>query len=534
MSLALVESEIERFLSSVQAEVICIRGKWGVGKTYAWNKLLSRAGSAKKVALKSYAYVSLFGLTSLDHLKYSIFENTVAVADVGIEATVETFQSNTDAVVKRLGRKSLSFLRGAPIVGDYASALQSLSFLSVRETIVCIDDLERKSDELAMKDVLGLVAHLRDQKRCKVVLILNDDSLDGDDRKNFDKFNEKVIDRSLEYAPNATDCARIALSGEGPVQEHLRKATVSLAISNIRIVKKIERYATDVAQLVSKFDASVLRQALQSTVVFGWSVYSKDAPSIDFLRHKRGKALFGLMEEGELTPEEVAWSSLLDEIGFISVDDFDLVLLEGIRRGFFEESAVVRGAEELDRRAKAVKSEDSIRAAWRSYHDSFDANEQQVVEALLNAYRAEIGFVSPASLDGIVSLLRALSRKEEAMGMISYFMENRKEDRRFYDLSDYAFGDEVSDPDVRSAFSLKYQSFPDNRSPVEVLLHIARRDSWSRDDKVLLAKITTDDLYKMFKAQRGDDLSMIVHASLQFERIGGIDAELKEVSARAK
>jgi hypothetical protein len=36
MSATLVEKEIERFLASPEPEVLCLRGKWGVGKTYSW------------------------------------------------------------------------------------------------------------------------------------------------------------------------------------------------------------------------------------------------------------------------------------------------------------------------------------------------------------------------------------------------------------------------------------------------------------------------------------------------------------------
>src|SRR5688572_16199331 len=148
MSLRLIEAEIANFLASDRPEVLCIRGKWGVGKTYSWNKFLKNACASRHIALKSYAYVSLFGLNSLDQLKFSIFENTVAAKNAGIEASIESFQTNADAVVSRLGRKALPFLQSTPVVRNYASALQSLSFLSVRNCIVCVDDLERKGNQL--------------------------------------------------------------------------------------------------------------------------------------------------------------------------------------------------------------------------------------------------------------------------------------------------------------------------------------------------------------------------------------------------
>jgi Cdc6-like AAA superfamily ATPase len=178
MSTELVEKEIARFLASPDAEVLCLRGKWGVGKTYSWNEFLKQAQRQKRVALKSYSYVALFGLESLDQLKYAIFENSVGTDSVGVEPSLDTLRTNTASVASRLGRKSWSVLQHLPKVKDFAAAVQSLSFLSVRNTIICIDDLERKGGHLPTKDVLGLISQLKDQRKCKVALILNADELE--------------------------------------------------------------------------------------------------------------------------------------------------------------------------------------------------------------------------------------------------------------------------------------------------------------------------------------------------------------------
>ncbi len=62
MSIAVLEKQISRFLASETAEVMSIRGTWGVGKTYAWNKYLHSAKTQHKIGLKKYSYVSLFVL----------------------------------------------------------------------------------------------------------------------------------------------------------------------------------------------------------------------------------------------------------------------------------------------------------------------------------------------------------------------------------------------------------------------------------------------------------------------------------------
>src|SRR6266568_459772 len=103
MSIQLIQSEIRRFLSTTEPEVICISGHWGVGKTFAWTRFLKDAQSQNEIALKRYSYVSLFGVNSLDEFKYSVFENSIQTCEIGSEPSLETLQSNTVAAVERFG-----------------------------------------------------------------------------------------------------------------------------------------------------------------------------------------------------------------------------------------------------------------------------------------------------------------------------------------------------------------------------------------------------------------------------------------------
>ena len=88
--------------------------------------------------MRSYSYVSLFGLDSLDQLKCAIFENSVNLDHVDVEPSLESFKSNAMEIAKRTGRKSLTMLTILPMAKDYAAAVQSLAFLSVPGRIVCM------------------------------------------------------------------------------------------------------------------------------------------------------------------------------------------------------------------------------------------------------------------------------------------------------------------------------------------------------------------------------------------------------------
>lgn len=74
-STAIVRAEIKRFLKSPEPEVIAITGEWGVGKTYTWHTELNDARYNNQYGLDRYSYVSLFGINSLEALKFALVEN---------------------------------------------------------------------------------------------------------------------------------------------------------------------------------------------------------------------------------------------------------------------------------------------------------------------------------------------------------------------------------------------------------------------------------------------------------------------------
>ena len=73
MSIEIINQQIDKFLSTEAPEVIVVKGKWGIGKTFSWNKFLLDAKNNSRIKLNKYSYVSLFGINSLEAFKFSIF-----------------------------------------------------------------------------------------------------------------------------------------------------------------------------------------------------------------------------------------------------------------------------------------------------------------------------------------------------------------------------------------------------------------------------------------------------------------------------
>ena len=142
----------------------------------------------------------------------------------------------------------------------FASEIHHLSnanrsfFLFVREQIICFDDLERAGKGLEAKDVLGLITFLKEQRRCKVVLLLNQEALDEVAGQDFRTQLEKVADITLEFSPSSAEAAAIAFNAENKISQQLKRQCEILGITNIRVMVKIRRLAERLETLLSEFD----------------------------------------------------------------------------------------------------------------------------------------------------------------------------------------------------------------------------------------------------------------------------------------
>jgi hypothetical protein len=67
-----------------------------------------------------------------------------------------------------------------PYLGEALAKAQPLLFSAIRNQIVCVDDLERRGSGLSVKDVFGLISYLREQRKCKIVVLPNQRQLERD------------------------------------------------------------------------------------------------------------------------------------------------------------------------------------------------------------------------------------------------------------------------------------------------------------------------------------------------------------------
>lgn len=214
-----------------------------------------------------------------------------------------------------------------------------------------------------------MVSFLREQRACKVVLLFNVDALE-EDRSEFDTLFEKVIDAQLGFAPTAEDATEIALTQQDTVTRLLQKNCIALGISNIRVIKKIQRLVLQITPLLTDFEPEITQQTTHSITLFGWTKFQpKIAPPYDFYRTSSIVRYVDQKNGKKLTPDETKWNDMLDRYEFSNMDDFDHALWAFVEAGVRDSPAIQKSAAEQNEKCKLMKKSNSLEAAWRPFHD---------------------------------------------------------------------------------------------------------------------------------------------------------------------
>ena len=219
-------NRLKELFSRDDAFVLSINGKWGVGKTHFWNKFRKDELSDEK----NLAYVSLFGKESIQDIRTDIILQ-ISKKDSYINSVGGAISN----VKSSFGLKDeeVNFGLSGSVISSMMTLLKKKDF---KDVIVCFDDFERLSDKLDMKDILGLISELKEQKNCKVALILNDDKIKG---KTLSIYKDKIIDYEFEYSPTPEQSYALIENSLKAFKKYPRKYFKQNNINNIRVMRRV-------------------------------------------------------------------------------------------------------------------------------------------------------------------------------------------------------------------------------------------------------------------------------------------------------
>jgi hypothetical protein len=138
-----------------------------------------------------------------------------------------------------------------------------------------------------------------------------------------------------------------------------------------------------------------------------------------------------------------------------------------------------------------------------------------LVEELYSSFKANVFRVTPMNANGTVRLLKDLGRTKQATELIEFYLDQRG--KAIFDRTQHFDENDISEPEFRKAFDARVAAIEDHRDPATVLQAIAENRGWNREDVSLLATLSADDFYAIFKKINGEQLSPMVRRALAFD-----------------
>lgn len=189
---------IEQYLELDTSYAIIINGDYGIGKTHFIKNELFPIIEKKLVpnSEKDEKYIpvliSLFGSKSIEDIQDEIFLKLYPILKTkGIKW------------LAGLGNVGLRYLNSdvKGFLKDVGATSQTMT--DYRKILICIDDIDRKSPELDLKEIFGFVNNLVENQNAKILLIANENELrkevNLEDVDNYSMLREKVIGISIVF-----------------------------------------------------------------------------------------------------------------------------------------------------------------------------------------------------------------------------------------------------------------------------------------------------------------------------------------------
>ncbi len=601
-----ITPEIERFLRQKNADVLVIKGNWGVGKTYLLKQKIEELRQElrdKEFGLQWFSYTSLFGVRDLDNLKASIFENMVPIAaptkaqiikageevqkkfakdkkPVSAKPKESLWQAGRNFVASNKSKgqalgigagKIAQFFDQFPFTQQFTGNMWRIGWLAVEEALICIDDLERKPKDLPLMDVLGLVSQLKEEKSCKVILILNDDELkkDLDDLATYNRNREKLIDIELTYAPDTASMLSLFISGmDERHAEIIRAHATKLGLKNLRTMKKIRTGYDKLLPNFAQLSERIQNDILSALVFFTHLNYADDErfPSLDSLLglnaytlQGSSMSLYTLSNKQNRTPEEeirLVQAQLVQNIneiyGWGDIDDLDRMIGSFVKNGWLDSEefngivvAKQAGHENENTRANLSNQRNELQEMlWHDLSDNRDELLVKVKEYM--AVASERGAV-PLTVQYVI-IFKNLNKPELAEELIQYYEElGRDKTSAFFDPEQFRSSliGQI-DPDFQTMLTAQYTAKKNEEIAAtwtginvsEMFLSkisLVRNNSFLEElDLELLARLTQRQWEQLIIAQQSNhDLPKFlrhileVNLAYQSERYGFLAEQLK-------
>lgn len=224
---------------------VFITGPWGIGKSKYIQDFVD--------IHPEVSYLSLFGKKDIQEITEELYLGILKHDKYG-EAKTLSRRIRKSLSSLNIGPTGLPVSIAVPLIGDVYEALSKKLELD-KNFFIIFDDLERKHDNLDLKEVFGLIDRLSKFKNVKIILVADEDNFLPQDNDTFKKFHEKSIDKIYKVTEYAIDAPKAIF--HQPIWEAIGEIDEIKNIKNLRILIKIKNFIQDVTHQINKLGLSL-------------------------------------------------------------------------------------------------------------------------------------------------------------------------------------------------------------------------------------------------------------------------------------
>lgn len=293
-------------INDLPYKTILFDGTWGVGKSYAVNEALAGNPDVCKI--------SMFGMTDARQIYHEVLFQLALKNNVGgkIGEIANNIIEGAAKVWDKVGQ-------ARDVVQNIANEREIFLLLSKEFTflhIVVIDDLERMNSNMNLEEIFGIIEELKQCNYVKVILVANTAEMSKDKKEIFDKYSEKVIERTYAITERAESVGWSKLHIHA---QFIEKFLNLHKVENLRTLEKAQRFYDDVILFCEDCNKDEFLEELR-LICYAIVVesthnlyYKEDDPnntdsvkkmvsSIEnTLEHRIGKYLYGTKSSNNLT-----------------------------------------------------------------------------------------------------------------------------------------------------------------------------------------------------------------------------------------
>jgi hypothetical protein len=192
-------------------------------------------------------------------------------------------------------------------------------------------------------------------------------------------------------------------------------------------------------------------------MLFGWCYYSKDgsAPGYEYVKDS-SKFFLSQLKDKDKSDKELKWDSILRSYNYTSTDEFDLSLASVVETGYVDEGNLLEKAKKANDEIIANKSHYSFSSAWSLFHDTFENNEEELINTLTESFSQNARYSSPLDLNSTVGLLRELGKNDLANDIIEIYVKTNEDKNELFDLDRSTILGKITDRKLIQRFNQKY------------------------------------------------------------------------------